>query len=126
MAMAAVEHHDDIVSSYGMNASQAKHYLTWSKKWGQAINGCIGVVAGGLRHLWHGRMEDRGYGRRYVSLKQFAFDPYTDIKVGANGGWCWSSDKPELHEYCRKYLESRKEDSHRGIRSVRVTPTTGR
>jgi hypothetical protein len=114
MAMAAVEHHDDIVRSYGMNASQAKHYLTWAKKWRQAIHGSIGVVAGGLRHLWHGHMEDRGYGRRYASFTQFAFDPYTDIKVGANGGWCWSSDKPELHAYCRKYFESRKEDGHQG------------
>ena len=126
MAMAAVEHYDDIVRSYGMNASQAKHYLTWSKKWSQAINGRIGVVEGGLRHLWHGHMEDRGYGRRYASFKQFAFDPYTDIKVGANGCWCWSSDKPELHAYCRKYFESRKEDGHRGDSSDRVTPTTGR
>lgn len=112
MAMAAVDRCDDIVGSYGMNSSQAKHYLTWSKKWSRAIKGRIGVVEGGIYHLWHGHLEDRGYGSRYASFAQFAFDPYTDIELAANGCWCWSSDKPELHEYIRKYFESRKEDGH--------------
>jgi hypothetical protein len=95
-----------------MNSSQAKHYLNWSKKWSRVIKGRIGVVEGRIRHLWHGHLEDRGYGSRYVSLPQFDFDPYTDIVVGANSCWYWNSDKPELHEYIRKYFESRKEDGH--------------
>ena len=110
MAMAAVAQYNDLVSSYGMNSSQAKHYLAWAKKWSRAIKGRIGVVEGGIRHLWHGNLEDRGYDRRYELLAQFAFDPYTDIVMGANGCWCWNSDKSELHEYIRKYFESRKED----------------
>ncbi len=114
MAMAAVDHSDDIVRSYGMNVSQAQHYLAWSKQWRRAIQGGIGVVEGGLRHLWHGHLEDRGYDRRYASLAPFAFDPYTDIEVGSQGCWCWSSDKPELHANVRKYFESRKEDGHQG------------
>lgn len=110
MAMAAVGRQDDIVTSYGMNPHQAKHYLAWSKKWHRAIKNRIGVVDGGLCHLWHGHLEDRGYDRRYASLDQFAFDPYTDIEIDPNGCWRWSSDKRELHEYVKSYFQSRKED----------------
>jgi hypothetical protein len=112
MAMAAVERYHDIVDSYGMDSAQAKHYLAWSKKWSGVIKGRIGVVEGGLRHLWHGHLEDRGYDSRYASLRQFDFDPYTDIEIGAKGCWCWNSEKPKLHEYLRKYFESRKEDGY--------------
>ena len=114
MAMAAIGRHNDIVSSYGMNTHQVKHYVAWSKKWHRAISNRIGVVEGGLRHLWHGHLEDRGYDRRYALLDQFAFDPYTDIEIDANGCWCWSSDKRGLHEYVKRYFRSRKEDGPAG------------
>ena len=81
IAMAALGRHDEIVESYGMNPRQARHYVEWSRKWYRAVGGTIGVVEGELYHLWHGRLEDRGYDRRYASLQQFDFDPYTDVEL---------------------------------------------
>jgi hypothetical protein len=110
MAKAAIGRCEDVMSTFSMNACQAEHYRTWSNEWDRAINGRIGVVDGVVRHLWHGDLENRGYQTRYARFNKFSFDPNRDIAVGKAGCWNWSSNKPSMHEYTRRYFESRKED----------------
>jgi hypothetical protein len=43
-------------------------------------------------------------------MEAFSFDPFTDIEMDHNGCWRWSSNKQEMHDYIRRYFESRKED----------------
>jgi hypothetical protein len=55
-----------------------------------------------------------GFGRivgtRHQGLGEFAFDPATDIAIGAGGCWEWATAKPELHRYLRDYFAARRED----------------
>ena len=110
MALAALGRYEDIVEAYEMNHRQAEHYRAWAREWHAVINGRVGVVDGGLYHLWHGDLRDRGYDIRYAGLKEHDFDPQVDIRLDRNGCWRWGSDKKELHEYVRRYFAARRED----------------
>jgi hypothetical protein len=110
-----------------MNPRQAEHYLRWAQPYHDTVRGRVGSIAGRLFHLWHGEREDRGYEERHRRLNAFAFDPFADI-VSDEGTWRWSSDKPGLHAYVRRYFEERNEDGRdqsrrRSIQSVPSTAT---
>ncbi|MEK7271042.1 MAG: hypothetical protein AAB215_08910 [Planctomycetota bacterium] len=96
--------------SLGMNAVQASHFEAWRRIAEREIGGQVGWVEGTIMHLWHGRIEDRGYARRYRGLAPHAFDPAKDIALGRDGCWRWSSEKPALHDDVRRYFASRRED----------------
>ena len=110
MAMAAVGRYRDIQGPFEMNQKQAEHYLAWAARYHEEVEGELGAVEGTLLHLWHGDLVDRAYDVRYQRLKAYDFDPFSDIAVDARGGWRWNSDKPELHEYVRRYFAARRED----------------
>jgi hypothetical protein len=93
-----------------MNARQQEHYLAWARPWHEAASAGAACVDGRLFHLWHGEIENRRYRERHEGLAAFGFDPSGDIAHEANGSWCWSSDKPGLHEYVRNYFARRHED----------------
>ena len=79
-----------------LNPQMIKHYLEWGKPFNDYIGGSVGYLDTNIKHLWHGH---RNYRKRWQCLKNF--NPYTDICIGDNGlEWC--SDKPELHDCCRK------------------------
>jgi hypothetical protein len=93
-----------------MNARQAKHYLAWARQYFATVRGRIGYISGRALHLWHGEVADRRYGERDRGLQPFDFDPFSDIALDDSGCWRWSSDKPLLHAYVRRYFEARNED----------------
>jgi hypothetical protein len=93
-----------------MNARWAEHYLAWAKPYFDTVGGRMGFVDGGIIHLWHGDLAARKYLERHKEYKQFDFDPFTDIRVDANGCWRWSSDKRPMHQFVQNYFASRKED----------------
>jgi hypothetical protein len=74
------------------------------------VRGRVGYIAGRALHLWHGALEDRRYGARDRALEPFGFDPFLDIAQDPSGGWRWSSPKPALHAFVRRYFEARNED----------------
>ena len=43
-------------------------------------------------------------------LVDTGFDPDVDLRVDPSGAYRWASDKPVLHEICRRYFDERKED----------------
>ncbi len=74
------------------------------------VAGRIAFTPGRALHLWHGTIANRRYAQRNKELYQMAFDPRTDLRISQTGCWEWASDKPELHEWARRYFEDRRED----------------
>jgi hypothetical protein len=110
MISAAMGRCEDAVQAYRMNPRQAGHYRSWAEPFFDAVQGQIGFVQGQIWHLWHGDLKQRRYCDRYRNFAVFDFDPYSDIGLGRDGCWRWSSAKHDLHEYVSSYFGSRHED----------------
>ena len=104
---AACGRYEDFAKSYQMVPRQRADYESWAKSFFKTVAGRIGYLEGDALHLWHGDLSTRYYSDRYDSFDQFRFDPGTDLIRNAHGVWCWSSDKPELHAFVRRYFERR-------------------
>ncbi|MBF0489697.1 MAG: hypothetical protein HQL15_03650, partial [Candidatus Omnitrophica bacterium] len=85
-------------------------YIDWSRRIWETVQGSISYVPGVLLHLWHGHIQDRSYGERQEYLKQYGFDPRTDIRKNSDGIWEWALGQEELKEKIREYFIKRKED----------------
>ena len=93
-----------------MNSRQCEHYRSWALPFFAAVAGRIGYLQSHILHLWHGEPRDRQYEQRHSGLRGFDFDPHLDIALDSNSVWRWNSNKPELHEFIRRYFDSRRED----------------
>jgi hypothetical protein len=82
----------------------------WAEPFYDDVQGRIGYVPGNILHIWHGRWRDRDYTNRHAKLREFGFDPQTDLRLGENGCWEWASDKPDLHAWAMSYFARRNED----------------
>jgi hypothetical protein len=109
LACAAYGSWQGLEATHHMNEMQRRHYLAWAQPFFDTVQGQVGHVPGTLFHLWHGTLDQRGYGTRFVGLVPFAFDPYTDIELDEQGCWRWSSNKTHLHQYVQRYFEQRNE-----------------
>lgn len=110
IACAAYGYYEQGVCHHVINDWQREYYHAWAKPFFATVRAAVGCVEGSVYHLWHGSMQDRHYKQRHEGLRRFDFNPFRDIAVGANGTWCWSSDKPALHQYVRDYFALRRED----------------
>ena len=110
LASAAYGCFDHVIKRFHMNDRAKAHYLAWAEPFHNAAAGTAGFIDGDIYHLWHGEIRDRHYGERMRFLAPFDFDPFEDIVIGDNGCWRWNTEKPQMHEYVRKYFASRKED----------------
>jgi hypothetical protein len=110
LAAAAYGCFDHAIDLHRMNDRQKAHFMAWA----QPFHGMVGAETAfldcNLFHLWHGDFYHRRYGERHEGLKPFHFNPADDIAIDASGCWRWNTDKPDLHEYVRNYLTSRRED----------------
>ena len=93
-----------------MNARQEAHYLAWARPYFETIRGHVGYISGRIHHLWHGDPVHRQFGERDRAMSAFGFDPHRDIVPDPSGAWRWGSDKPDLHDFVRRYFASRMED----------------
>jgi len=107
---AAYGRFDEATSLLYLNPTQTNHYLNWARPFFDAVRGNVGYLKGDLFHYWHGTRPDRRYGKRHETLLQFDFDPNVDIAIDDYGCFKWSSDKPELHAYLRRFFVTRNED----------------
>jgi hypothetical protein len=99
------------VSSLSMNAAQEDHYRTWADGFQRSVVGAsIAHTDDIVYHLWHGSLDERRYGERYLGFHKFGFDPTTDIAQDAQGCWQWNSANPDMHRYVEDYFRSRNED----------------
>lgn len=110
LVCAAVGECSSAVDGLQMTAPQAEHYLQWARPFSETIAGRVGYIDGRIFHLWHGALAHRRYVRRFQGLRIFEFDPFVDIAKDASLVWRWNSDKRPMHEYVRRYFETRHED----------------
>ncbi len=101
-----------IMGLWGMSAAQRDHYSRWAIGFRDDVKGEVSALTGEIHHLWHGELKDRRYLQRQNDLMAHRFDPYTDIRPGADGAWRWASDKPALHTLLRAYFDNRHEDGN--------------
>jgi hypothetical protein len=111
-AMACAAHHcfDELTQRYYMNNHQQRQYITWAEPFYESVRAETPFLDAEIFHLWHGEVGRRKGRLRYEGFQGFQFDPFTDIAIDQNGAWRWNTDKPEMHEYVRRYFASRKED----------------
>ena len=101
---------DELMKIYFMNEQQRQRYISWAEPYYETIRAETAFLDGEIFHLWHGDFVMRKAAERLEGLQPFQFNPYTDIAIGEGGSWRWNSDKPEMHQYVRKYFASRQED----------------
>lgn len=106
MVSAAYGHSVDYAGAAKMNASARDHYFRWAQPFYKSIAGQVAHIEGDVLHLWHGDLVNRRYTNRYDLFAPFAFNPYADIALNKERVWCWSSDKPEMHEFVRAHFET--------------------
>jgi hypothetical protein len=63
-----------------------------------------------ILHLFHGEYKNRQYNERHEILKRHNFNPQTDIRIGENGLYEWSSNKKEMHKEIFEYFQFRKKN----------------
>jgi len=102
-----ISHHPILTN---VNTPFQTHFLNWAQGFYNDIQGHVGAVSGIALHLWHGNLARREYRERKEILKQHAFDPRADLRLGENGCWEWNSQKPELHAWIREHFQRRRED----------------
>jgi len=81
----------------------------WANKAHKLIDGYVGCVDSTLLHLYHGKIEDRQYNKRYESIQNYNFS-VDDIKLNEDGCWEWDTDKTGLKIAVENYFGLRNED----------------
>jgi hypothetical protein len=76
----------------------------------------IGYVPGTIEHMFHGSKSNPAHGRRYLErwdiIKQFGYNPITDIKRNAFGVIELAGNKPGFEAGIDGYFRQRAEDSN--------------
>ena len=88
-------------------------YSVWAKRIYSDIKGSVYFTQGVLLHLWHGEAKNRIWKYRLRVFSLFYFNPALDIKIGLNGLWEWSSDKPQLHRIVAEFFGLRNEEGEK-------------
>lgn len=99
-----------VMRCLGATAKQLSHFQRWAIQFSKYIVNGVGFTPGIVLHLWHGDLENRRYIERHKEMRQFDFDPYTDICLSDLGVWRWNSNKPQLHQWLIQYFQGRRED----------------
>ena len=97
--------------TFGGADRYAEHFVRWGKAARDLVGGRIGVVAGQIRHLWHGELAERSYHTRERHFRTLGFDPDAHLKHDENGMFEWSAEAPaELRAWAQNLFASRNED----------------
>jgi hypothetical protein len=106
------------------DTASRQHFVRWAQTFYDHVGGKVGFVPGAALHLWHGERSNRRYAERHKILKDFAFDPESDLRIGAGGCWEWASRKPELHQSVVEYFAGRQEDGSAAAPPTRELPAS--
>lgn len=83
--------------SQRLNQHMLSHYMAWAAPFHEFVGGSVSYLDTRIKHLWHG---ERNYRKRWRCLTDF--DPANDIRVNEDGVFEWCSDKPDMHQCCRR------------------------
>jgi len=96
-----------------------KDLRKWVRSVRGIVKGSVFFVQGNVFHLWHGNHADRRYGRIDNLIKEYDFDPKSDIKLGKNKVWEWASEKKEFHKKIENYFFERMEGD-REVKKIKL------
>lgn len=104
---------DPVLTNRDYTDAYRGYIADWRKQAFAAIRGHVGLVPGTALHLWHGRIEDRGYETRPQILVRNRYDPGFDVRARHDGllEFTPGSAKPLLRRDILGYFASRNEDS---------------
>jgi len=80
------------------NASRAmlEEFAKYHEKCWDVIQSRVGHVPGDIVHLYHGNFKDRRYWEKHRLLKEYRYNPNTDLMTGANGLYEWAGQNTGL------------------------------
>jgi hypothetical protein len=110
MNCAATQCFNEMAKRHYWNKHQQNLYSAWAEPFYKAVGGEIAHLDGDIYHLWHGSVRDRNTRARHEGLQKYQFNPRIDIAIGENGCWRWNTEKPDMHNYIRRYFSLRRED----------------
>lgn len=84
--------------------------VKWQKQAFSAVRGHIGYTDNLALHYWHGPRNKRGYDWRWKILRDFDFNPATDLKLDSQGLYMFAGNKPRMELSFKQYMRSRNED----------------
>ena len=102
-----VDGHPEAISC---GAAYTESIRKWQTRAYTALHGSIGYVDSFCTHGWHGDRKNRGYGNRWHILRDFEFDPATDLVKDQQGLFHWTGNKPKMYDAVNRYFLSRSED----------------
>ncbi len=103
----------------GLSEGYAEPVIEWGEHADNCVGRDIGYVEGLVLHHFHGYKEHRGYKTRVDILREFQFDPETDLYFDDLGMPHLTGNKPGLRDAIRTYMGSRKEyDLSRALDSI--------
>ena len=81
------------------------YFYNWANRIIRVTKGDVGHLTTDITHMYHGPKQDRNYIGRIAFMKDY--DPTTDVRESESGAWEWATDKPELHQGIKDYMQSR-------------------
>lgn len=86
--------------------------LAWQARGEYHVGARIGYVPGTIEHTWHGSKTKRGYVSRWEILRQYNFNPVTDLRKNLDGVIELSGAKRNMRHAVEAYFRSRDEDAN--------------
>jgi hypothetical protein len=97
-----------------MSLPYLQELLRWEDRCRKYIKKDIGFLPGTLLHGWHGKKKNRKYVERWGILRDFKYNPITDLKEDWQGLWQLVVEDDRqigLRDGIRAYFRQRSEDS---------------
>jgi hypothetical protein len=113
MALAMIHQVMDSIPG-DMSPAYLRHLRLWEDRCKKYIKKDLGFVDGTVLHHYHGKKKDRKYVERWSILRDFAYNPDTDIKPDSQGLWQLVVEDDRQIGLCdglRAYFRQRNEDS---------------
>ncbi len=85
-----------------------EHILKWQTE-RIPMNARISYVNSPILHLWHGRIEERGYNDRWRILSDCSYVPERDLKLNGSGALTFTNAENLLSQRVVEYLLSRRD-----------------
>lgn len=93
-----------------MNKEWHDVYMDWFSRAYFMVDESVNYITGDIIHLYHGKMTNRNYDKRYQILSHNNFNPKNDLLLDESG--LWKLNDKIIVEKMSKYFESRDEDDN--------------
>ena len=102
---------DETLIDERFSPAYRQYIKDWRRQAYSAVRGYVGMVPGTAQHLWHGRIQDRGYADRGKILMRNEYNPHLDVRANGDGVLEFTNRKPLLRSDVLSHFKGRNEDS---------------